>query len=442
MDFRGILLVIFILILFYILIKVIYSQSSPLSTIQDGTTMTTFDYSKLSGGSSGANAGNFTYSVWFYVNDWNYRYGEPKVVFGRMGSSSTAATSSIPGVSGLDPCPSVVLGAIQNNLSISLACYPGTGSESSSSAHSYHGQANTPNIPAPSPATTRNSPASTCASGSGLGYAGSSSTSPSASSSFTSASAAATAAATAASVAAANAASAANAAKTASASSPSSMSSAAATAASAASAAAAAAANAANAADAAKAASAKYPSSSSSAASTAASASASSAANSAAAAAAAANAAKVASASPSSQPSTGSINSYLSNLPNIERFTSMSSSSVVHTCNVANVPIQKWVNLLISVYGRTLDVYIDGKLVKTCLLPGIAKINNKAPVYLTPSGGFSGWTSNLQYWPNSTDPQTAWNIYSSGYGSSNVFGEYKVKVAVYKGVSEQSSLTI
>ena len=35
------------------------------------------------------------------------------------------------------------------------------------------------------------------------------------------------------------------------------------------------------------------------------------------------------------------------------------SNFIVHSCAIANVPIQKWVNLFISVYGRTLDIYID-----------------------------------------------------------------------------------
>ena len=253
MDVKGILLIIFILILLYIIVKLIYSSSSPLSTIQDGTTMTTIQPNSLSGGSSGSTSGNFTYSVWFYVNDWNYRYGEPKVIFGRMSSSSSSTGGSTPGVSGIDPCPAVVLGAIQNNISISLACFPGADS---------------------TPTTSTN-------------------------------------------------------------------------------------------------------------------------------------------------------------------------NSIVHTCNVANVPVQKWVNLLVSVYGRSMDVYIDGKLVKTCLLPGIAKINTNSPIYLTPKGGFSGWTSKLQYWPNATDPQTAWNIYMQGYGgSTNMFSQYKVKVAFYKGITEQSSVSI
>ena len=125
--------------------------------------------------------------------------------------------------------------------------------------------------------------------------------------------------------------------------------------------------------------------------------------------------------------------------------TTGESNSTIHHCAVPNVPIQKWVNLLISVYGRTLDVYLDGKLVKTCVLPGGAKITDDSNVYVTPNGGFSGWTAKFQYYPNSIDPQTAWNIYQQGYGASmlsNIFGKYQVKVSLVENGADTSSLTI
>jgi hypothetical protein len=104
--------------------------------------------------------------------------------------------------------------------------------------------------------------------------------------------------------------------------------------------------------------------------------------------------------------------------------------ALVHECNVKNFPLQKWVNLLISVYGRTLDVYIDGKLVRTCLLPGVTKVNPKSDILVTPNGGFNGWTSNFMYWDNSTNPQEAYNIYKGGFGGSllgNIFNKYRLK---------------
>ena len=112
-------------------------------------------------------------------------------------------------------------------------------------------------------------------------------------------------------------------------------------------------------------------------------------------------------------------------------------------CKVSNFPIQSWVNISVSVYNRAVDVYIDGKLVRTCLLPGVANINNNSNIFVTPTGGFDGWTSKLQYIPNSVNPQEAWNIYSRGYSSwTNMFGAYQVQVSLVENGNTQSSITI
>jgi hypothetical protein len=123
--------------------------------------------------------------------------------------------------------------------------------------------------------------------------------------------------------------------------------------------------------------------------------------------------------------------------------SAQSKSGSTHTCNVANVPIQRWVNLIVSLYGRTLDVYIDGKLVRTCVLPGVAKIANNAPVYVTPLGGFSGYTSNIHYYGDAVNPQQAYNIYRAGYGGTGIGGfPYEVQVSYLKDGEEQGSFTI
>ena len=259
MDIKNVLLIIIIVVLLYVVIRYVFSDVNTLSNLSSGTTMQTIDSNNLATGNV-ANSSNFTYSIWFYINDWNYKYGENKVLFGRMGSLSDAKGASVSGISGKEPCPAVILGSIENNLSILLTCYPG------------------------SDATAANDDDIRAADG-----------------------------------------------------------------------------------------------------------------------------------------------------------------AIVHTCNISNIPIQKWVNLLISTYGRTLDVYLDGKLVKTCVLPGVAKINQDADVYITPSGGFSGWTAKFQYFPNSTDPQAAWNIYQKGYGSSwlsNLFGKYKVKISFSNNGTESGSYTL
>jgi hypothetical protein len=254
MNALSIVITIVVVVFILMLLRYIFTDPNTLqSSVQSGKTSSTILSNSLATNGSGIPSSNFAYSIWLYVNDWNYRYGEPKVVFGRMGASSPSNSGSIPGVSGLDPCPAIVLDPMENNLSISLGCYPGI----------------------------------------------------------------------------------------------------------------------------------------------------------------------------DQQPSTPGGN------------------TVVHTCNVSNIPIQKWVNVIVSVYGRSLDVYIDGKLVRTCLLPGVANINNNSNVYITPFGGFDGWTSKFQYYSNSLNPQEAWNIYAKGYSSwTSMFNAYQVQISLVENGTTQSSLTI
>jgi len=271
MDFKVILFIIIVIILLYIIVKYISSSSTTATGLISGTTMQTISAKNLSTTSSGVKSSNFTYSVWFYIDDWNYNYGQSKVLFGRVStaatttSSSASTTASTTGLGiyslsqyGSNPCPLVTFGAIENNLSVALTVY----SESSTT------------------------------------YSSDDSVDP-------------------------------------------------------------------------------------------------------------------------------------------------SSSAIIHTCSVPNVPIQSWCNLLISVYGRTLDIYLDGKLVNTCVLPGTAKINSDANVYITPVGGFAGWTSKFKYYPNATDPQTAWNIYQEGYGASflnNLFGSsFKVTFSTTDSAGNKTS---
>jgi hypothetical protein len=117
----------------------------------------------------------------------------------------------------------------------------------------------------------------------------------------------------------------------------------------------------------------------------------------------------------------------------------------VHKCTVTNIPIQKWVNLTLSVYGRSIDIYLDGKLVKTCVLPGVPKVNASSDMYLTPEGGFSGKTTKFQYWNTSKNPQEVWKIYREGNGSSllgGIFDKYKLKFSLLENNKEKSSISI
>ena len=114
---------------------------------------------------------------------------------------------------------------------------------------------------------------------------------------------------------------------------------------------------------------------------------------------------------------------------------------------VENFSIQKWVNLTISFYNRTLDIYLDGKLVKTNVLPNTLYCDGSSDydVLITPNGGFSGLTSGFQYYPNSLNPTQAWDIYTKGYSTSlfgGMFNKYKLKFSLMEGDIEDQSFEI
>jgi len=236
MDFKVIVFIIILIIFLYFILNYVYSSTTVTTNVVAGTTMQTIEAAKLSKSS------NFTYTIWFYIDDWNYKNGEKKILFGR-GTNSTSGITN--------PCPIVSFGEIENNLEVGINVFSGIST----------------------------------------------------------------------------------------------------------------------------------------------------------------------------------------------------TTTTTHTCKVSNIPIQAWCNLLISVYGRTLDIYLDGKLVNTCVLPGTASVNGDSNVYITPDKGFSGWTSKFQYYPNATDPQTAWNIYENGYQTNifdSIFGssvKFKISTVDSAG-TELSSYTV
>ena len=115
-------------------------------------------------------------------------------------------------------------------------------------------------------------------------------------------------------------------------------------------------------------------------------------------------------------------------------------------CVVQNVPLQRWVNAIVSVYGRSLDIYIDGKLVRTCVLKNTAYVPSGAPMTVCPNGiGFGGQIASFKYYNDAKNPQEAWNIYADGFGGSllsNLFNKYYIQVKFFIDDEAQGSFRI
>lgn len=93
-------------------------------------------------------------------------------------------------------------------------------------------------------------------------------------------------------------------------------------------------------------------------------------------------------------------------------------------CIVDNFPLQKWVHIIYVLNNRTVDIYIDGKLERSCVLKGIP-ILNKGPLHLGLDGGYYGKLAKLQYFSRALGPDEAYEIYTQG---PNVDSKYNVSL--------------
>lgn len=115
-------------------------------------------------------------------------------------------------------------------------------------------------------------------------------------------------------------------------------------------------------------------------------------------------------------------------------------------CTIVNVQLQKWINITMSVYGNTTDLYLDGKLVRTSIMtvlpPALASSDNlyiggsyDATTNTFADGDLQGYISNVIYKADYFTPEEAWSIYSDGYSGAGMFNfinSYKLIFSVTK----------
>jgi hypothetical protein len=119
------------------------------------------------------------------------------------------------------------------------------------------------------------------------------------------------------------------------------------------------------------------------------------------------------------------------------------STDDVFLCDVPNIPLQTWFSVSVTVFGRNMDVYIDGKLVKSCFLSGVPK-PAVGDIQLTPEGGFSGRICGFYHYPRMLTPGDAQTFYNAGTsckgktesGIGSKATGYSVKFGVYDSLGK------
>ena len=80
---------------------------------------------------------------------------------------------------------------------------------------------------------------------------------------------------------------------------------------------------------------------------------------------------------------------------------------------VEDIPINKWVNVIVRCDQHQLDIYINGILTKRHILQGVPK-QNYDDVWVTLNGGFDGYVSELRYFARAIGLGRIQSIVDSG----------------------------
>lgn len=86
----------------------------------------------------------------------------------------------------------------------------------------------------------------------------------------------------------------------------------------------------------------------------------------------------------------------------------------MHTCDIPELSLQRWVNIAIAVNGKTVDVYIDGKLSRSCVLSTPFKVDAGYNASLLGYGGFGGQISTTTMYDTALNPEEVYKNYMAG----------------------------
>ncbi len=107
------------------------------------------------------------------------------------------------------------------------------------------------------------------------------------------------------------------------------------------------------------------------------------------------------------------------NVENIFKPTQVPSGQLLNDtmpiCDLPEVELQRWVCFGIVLNGRTIDVYMDGKLARSCVLPSFYTVDpNGVRMKLLQYGGFDGFLSNVYAYSGALNPDQMYRIYMNG----------------------------
>jgi hypothetical protein len=98
-------------------------------------------------------------------------------------------------------------------------------------------------------------------------------------------------------------------------------------------------------------------------------------------------------------------------------------------CDISDIDLQRWVQVTVTLNGKVVDVYIDGKLARSCILPTVFKVNGQDLSFtMADYGGFGGFMSAVSAYNYALNPEQVWRLYMSGPSQKYTIWEYLDKI--------------
>jgi hypothetical protein len=105
--------------------------------------------------------------------------------------------------------------------------------------------------------------------------------------------------------------------------------------------------------------------------------------------------------------------------------TDTSLTDMSRPCDISSVDMQRWIQVTVCLNNKTCDVYLDGKLARSCILPSFYRVDKtNFALTMVPYGGFGGFVSNSSAYNYALNPELVWRLYMSGPGPQYSLTDY------------------
>jgi hypothetical protein len=111
------------------------------------------------------------------------------------------------------------------------------------------------------------------------------------------------------------------------------------------------------------------------------------------------------------------------------------------TCDLPEIDMQRWTMITVVLSGRTIDVYMDGKLSRSCITSSYFKVDPTGvqPV-ITDRGGFDGYTANMSVGNYAMNPDEIYRAYLSGPGKSASIDIVSWLYSIFRGGADVNAV--